>query len=110
MLMYEDHLLENAMVRRTTAATAKDKFDDLLRRVREQHESVEITDRGKTVAAMVDGRRYERLKKFDAEFDRMMGELGRAYEGVPADVAEAEIAEAVAAARRRTRARLKRRT
>jgi hypothetical protein len=80
-----------------------------LKSVRERHDAVEITDRGKTVAAMVDGRRYERLKKFDAEFDRLMAELGRAYEGVPADVGEAEIAEAVATARRKPRTRLKRR-
>ncbi|TXL73541.1 type II toxin-antitoxin system Phd/YefM family antitoxin [Vineibacter terrae] len=97
------------MIRRATAMKLRQNLGELLNEVQHARRPVVITRGGKQVAALVDIELFDRIRAMRDEFRRMTEELGRAYEGVDPAVAQAEIDEAVAAARRRTRARLKRR-
>jgi len=59
-----------------------------------------ITKDGKPVAALVDVALFERIRRLRDEFTRLTDALGRSYEGVDPTVAQAEIDEAVNAARK----------
>lgn len=87
------------MIRESTAVAARQNLGDLLNQVQYRNDSVLITKDGKPVAALVDVALFERIRRLREEFMRLTDALGRAYTGVDADTAQAEIDEAVAAAR-----------
>jgi len=89
------------MIREATAMTVRQNLGELLNEVQYRHDSVLITKGGKPVAALVDIGLFEKIRLMRAEFDRMSGELATVYSGVEPATAEAEIAEAVAAAKDR---------
>jgi prevent-host-death family protein len=88
------------MIRRTTAVAARQNLGDLLNQVQYRNDSVLITKDGKPVAALVDVELFERIRRLRDDFSSLTDRLATTYAGVPAALAEAEIAEAVAAARR----------
>lgn len=99
------------MIRRTTAVAARQNLGDLLNQVQYRNDSVLITKDGKPVAALVDVELFERIRRLREDFSSLTDRLAATYAGVPAAVAEADIGEAVAAARRTAprRARLRKR-
>ncbi|MFH0351533.1 MAG: type II toxin-antitoxin system Phd/YefM family antitoxin [Chromatiales bacterium] len=90
-----------SMIREATAMTIRQNLGEILNEVQYRHDSVLITKGGKPVAALVDIGLFEKIRLMRAEFDRMSAELATAYSGVAQATAEAEIAEAVAAAKSR---------
>ncbi len=90
-----------SMIRKATAMMVRQNLGEILNEVQYRHDSVLITKGGKPVAALVDIGLFEKIRLMRAEFDRMSGELATAYSGVEQATAEAEIAEAVAAAKDR---------
>jgi prevent-host-death family protein len=96
------------MIRESSAVVARQNLGDLLNQVQYRNDAVLITKDGKPVAALVDVALFERIRRLRDEFMRLTDKLGRAYGGVDPAVAEAEIREAVSAARKpgakRTRA------
>ena len=87
------------MIRESSAVAARQNLGDLLNQVQYRNDSVLITKDGKPVAALVDVALFERIRRLRDEFIRLTNALGGAYVGVDPTVAEAEIAEAVNAAR-----------
>jgi prevent-host-death family protein len=94
------------MIRESSAVAARQNLGDLLNQVQYRNDAVLITKDGKPVAALVDVALFERIRRLRDEFTRLTDALGRTYEGVDPAIAQAEIDEAVRAARR-TRAKRK---
>jgi prevent-host-death family protein len=88
------------MIRESSAVAARQNLGDLLNQVQYRNDAVLITKDGKPVAALVDVALFERIRRMRDEFIRLTDALGRAYVGVDPAVAEAEITEAVSAARK----------
>ena len=93
------------MIRKSTAVAARQNFGDLLNQVQYRNDSVLITKDGKPVAALVDVDLFERIRRLRDDFQKLTDVLGQSYAGVDPAIAEAEIAEAVAAARRKPAAK-----
>jgi prevent-host-death family protein len=97
------------MIRESSAVAARQNLGDLLNQVQYRNDSVLITKDGKPVAALVDVALFERIRRLRDEFMRLTDVLGGAYRNVDPAAAQAEIDEAVRAARKarakRTQAR-----
>src|SRR5437667_12838268 len=94
------------MIRESSAVAARQNLGDLLNQVQYRNDTVLITKDGKPVAALVDVSLFERIRRLRDEFTRLTDALGRTYEGIDPTIAQAEIDEAVRAARK-TRAKRK---
>ena len=93
------------MIRESSAVSARQNLGDLLNQVQYRNDTVLITKDGKAVAALVDVALFERIRRLRDAFTRLTDALGSAYAGVEAGIAQAEIDEAVRAARKRRRRR-----
>lgn len=88
------------MIRKSTAVAARQNFGDLLNQVEYRNDSVLITKDGRPVAALVDVELFERIRRLRDDFMALTDRIGQSYAGVAPEVAEREIAEAVAHARK----------
>lgn len=88
------------MIRKSTAVAARQNFGDLLNQVEYRNDSVLITKDGRPVAALVDVELFERIRRLRDDFMALTDRIGQSYAGVAQQVAEREIAEAVAHARK----------
>ncbi len=88
------------MIKEATAMTVRQNLGELLNGIQYGHDQIVITKGGKPVAAMVDSALFERIRLMNREFSRLTDELAVAYRGVEAETAQAEIDEAVRAARK----------
>ncbi len=89
------------MVREAPAMTVRQNLGELLNEIQYRHDSVLITKSGKPIAALVDIDLFNRIRLLEKEFERLTNELANAYADMEAGTAEAEIAEAIEAARRK---------
>lgn len=89
------------MIREATAMTVRQNLGELLNEIQYRQNQVLITKGGKPIAAMVDIALFDKIRLMRDEFDRLTADLAKAYEGESPEAAEGEIAEAVAAARKR---------
>lgn len=87
------------MIKEATAMTVRQNLGELLNGIQYGHDQIVITKGGKPVAAMVDSALFERIRLMNREFARLTDELAVAYQGVDATLAQAEVDEAVRAAR-----------
>jgi len=87
------------MIKEATAMTVRQNLGELLNGIQYGHDQIVITKGGKPVAAMVDSALFERIRLMNREFARLTDELAVAYQAVDATMAQAEIDEAVRAAR-----------
>lgn len=91
------------MILETATATVRQNLGELLNQLQQGHEVIVITDDGKPVAALVDIELFDRIRTMRETFEQTLQALNAAYNAVPAEQAEAEIAEAVAFARNQRR-------
>jgi len=89
------------MIREATAMTVRQNLGELLNEIQYRQDQVLITKGGKPVAAMVDIELFDKIRLMRDEFERLTSDLAKTYQGEPTELAESEIAEAVAAARKR---------
>lgn len=89
------------MIREATAMKVRQHLGDLLNEVRYRRGKIVITKAGTPVAALVDIETFERLRRSDEEFERLRGEISRAFAGQPEDAICGVVDEAVEAARER---------
>ncbi len=89
------------MIREATAMTVRQNLGELLNEIQYRQDQVLITKGGKPVAAMVDIELFDKIRLMRDEFERLTSDLAKAYQGQSTELAESEIAEAVAAARKR---------
>lgn len=89
------------MLREAPAMTVRQNLGELLNEIQYRHDSVLITKSGKPIAALVDIDLFNRIRLLEKEFERLTNELANAYAETAPGTAEAEIAEAIEAARRK---------
>lgn len=92
------------MITETSAVAFRQNLGEMLNIVQYRNDSVLIKKDGKPVAALIDARLFERIRRMQERFDALCDRLEQAYAGVPEDVALAEIEQASALARRDTAA------
>ncbi len=93
------------MIRETSAMAVRQKFGELLNEVQYRHDRVLITRAGKPVAALIDVALFEKLRKLDGDFDRLLDGIRQAFTDVSPEKGMALVDEAVHAARKKRRRR-----
>ena len=90
------------MITETSAVAFRQNLGEMLNIVQYRNDSVLIKKDGKPVAALIDARLFDRIRRIQDRFDALADRLSLTYAGVPEDVALAEIEQASALARRDT--------
>lgn len=83
------------MITETDAVSFRQKLGEMLTQVQYRHDSVVINKDGKPVAALVDARLFERIRRMQARFDALCQRLEAGFATVPEAQGLAEIDAAV---------------
>ena len=90
------------MITETSAVAFRQNLGEMLNLVQYRNDSVLIKKDGKPVAALIDAKLFERIRRMQERFDALCNRLAGTYDGVPEDVALAEIERATSLARLET--------
>ena len=82
------------MITETSAVAFRQNLGEMLNIVQYRNDSVLIKKDGKPVAALIDARLFERIRRMQERFDALCDRLAKTYDGVPEEVALAEIEQA----------------
>lgn len=63
------------MISETSAVAFRQNLGDMLNQVQYRHDSIVIKRDGKPVAALVDARLFERIRRLQARFDAVCGQI-----------------------------------
>ncbi|MFT5339716.1 MAG: prevent-host-death family protein [Cyanobium sp.] len=85
------------MISEASAVSFRQNLGDMLNQVQYRHDSIVIKRDGKPVAALVDARLFERIRRLQARFDGLCERIEAGYAEVPEGEGLAEIDVAVAA-------------
>ncbi len=88
------------MISETSAVNFRQKLGDMLSRVQYRHDSIVINKDGKPVAALVDARLFERIRRMQGRFDALSERIEKGFSSIPQEQGLAEIDAAVADDRR----------
>ncbi|MDP2792487.1 MAG: type II toxin-antitoxin system prevent-host-death family antitoxin [Sulfurisoma sp.] len=91
------------MITETSAVSFRQNLGEMLNQVQYRHDSVVINKDGKPVAALVDARLFERIRRMQGRFDALCQRIEAGFANVPEAEGLAEIQAAVS--RERTKAR-----
>ena len=91
------------MITETSAVTFRQNLGEMLNQVQYRRDSVVINKDGKPVAALVDARLFERIRRMQARFDALCQRIETGYASVPEAVGMDEIDAAVTEERSRHR-------
>lgn len=89
------------MITETNAVAFRQNLGEMLSQVQYRHDSVVINKDGKPVAALVDARLFERIRRMQQRFDALCQRLEAGFAKVPEEQGLAEIDDAVATERAR---------
>lgn len=89
------------MMIETSAVAFRQNLGEMLNQVQYRQDHVLISKDGKPVAALVDVKLYERIRRQRARFDALSDRLAGGFAALPPDEGMAEIEAAVAAERPR---------
>jgi len=95
------------VITQTNAVAFRQNLGEMLNLVQYRHDSVVINKDGKPVAALVEARLFERIRRMQGRFDALCQRIEAGYAGVSEADGMAEIDSAIAAdrdARRQTAA------
>jgi prevent-host-death family protein len=87
------------MINETDAVAFRQNLGEMLNQVQYRHDSILIKKDGKPVAALVDARLFERIRRMQARFDALCQRIEAGYSQVPEADGLAEIDAAVAETR-----------
>lgn len=90
------------MITETSAVAFRQNLGEMLNIVQYRNDSVLIKKDGKPVAALIDARLFERIRRMQERFDALCDRLEQTYTGVPEAEALAEIERATTRARTET--------
>ena len=79
------------MITETSAVAFRQNLGEMLNIVQYRNDSVLIKKDGKPVAALIDARLFERIRRMQERFDALCDRLELTYTGVPEAQALAEI-------------------
>lgn len=91
------------MITQTSAVTFRQNLGEMLNQVQYRHDSVVINKDGKPVAALVDARLFERIRRMQGRFEALCQRIEAGFSGISEDEGMAEIDAAVAEERRQPR-------
>ncbi len=83
------------MITETTAVNFRQNLGEMLNQVQYRHDSVIINKDGKPVAALVDARLFERIRRMQGRFDALCQRIEAGFAHVPETEGTAEIEAAV---------------
>ena len=89
------------MITETSAVSFRQNLGDMLNQVHYRNDSIVINKDGKSIAALVDARLFERIRRMQARFDSLSQRLAQGFAVTPQDACTAEIDAAVQAERPR---------
>ena len=92
------------MITETSAVNFRQNLGEMLNQVQYRHDSVIINKDGKPVAALVDARLFERIRRMQERFDALCQRIEAGFAKVPEEKGLAEINAAVKLDRKRSRA------
>ena len=87
------------MITETSAVNFRQNLGEMLNQVQYRRDSVVINKDGKPVAALVDARLFERIRRMQDRFDALCTRIETGFADVPEAQGMAEIDAAVAAER-----------
>jgi prevent-host-death family protein len=90
------------VITETSAVAFRQNLGEMLNIVQYRNDSVLIKKDGKPVAALIDARLFERIRRMQERFDALCDRLQQTYSAVPEVEALAEIERATARARAET--------
>jgi prevent-host-death family protein len=91
------------MIKEVSAVTFRQNLGEMLNQVQYRHDIVVIKKDGKPVAALVDARLFERIRRMQERFDQLAERLAVGFAGVPEEEGRAEIDRATEATRGKDR-------
>ena len=97
------------MITEISAVSFRQNLGEMLNQVQYRHDSVIMSKDGKPVAALVDARLFERIRRLQSRFDALCARIETGFATVPEAVRLAEIESAVASEREQGRASTKKR-
>lgn len=83
------------MITQTSAVTFRQNLGEMLNQVQYRHDSVVINKDGRPVAALVDARLFERIRRMQARFDALCQRIESGFSNVPEAEGIAEINAAI---------------
>jgi prevent-host-death family protein len=83
------------MITETSAVSFRQNLGEMLNQVQYRHDSVVINKDGKPVAALVDARLFERIRRMQDRFDALCRRIELGFASVPEAEGLAEIDAAV---------------
>ena len=95
--------IESAMITETSAVSFRQNLGEMLNQVQYRHDSVVINKDGKPVAALVDARLFERIRRMQDRFDALCRRIESGFAQVPQVDGLAEIETAIAIERAQKR-------
>ncbi|MGP1678442.1 MAG: type II toxin-antitoxin system prevent-host-death family antitoxin [Burkholderiales bacterium] len=84
------------MITETNAVLFRQNLGEMISQVQYRKDSIVINKDGRAVAALIDARLFERIRRMQERFDALSARLGEAYATVPEEQGMAEIQQAVA--------------
>lgn len=93
------------MITETNAVTFRQNLGEMLNQVQYRHDSVIINKDGKPVAALVDARLFERIRRMQGRFDALCERIEAGFAALPEAEGMAEIEAAVAEERAKAAAK-----
>lgn len=87
------------MITEASAVAFRQNLGEMLNIVQYRNDSVLIKKHGKPVAALIDARLFERIRRMQERFDTLCDRLEQTYTGVPDKEVRAEIERATSRAR-----------
>jgi len=103
------HTDEKAMITETSAVNFRQNLGEMLSQVQHRHDSVVINKDGKPVAALVDARLFERIRRMQDRFDALCQRIEAGFAKVPEENGLAEIVAAIKIERTRGKRSAKKR-
>ena len=92
------------MIKETNAVQFRQNLGEMLNQVQYRHDSVLINKDGKPVAALVDARLFDRIRRMQVRFDSLCERIEAGFADAPEDEGFLEIDAAVAEERARASA------
>lgn len=87
------------MITETNAVAFRQNLGEMISQVQFRRDSIVINKDGRAVAALIDAKLFERIRRMQERFDALAARLAEAYAAVPQEEGMAEIQRAAAAER-----------
>ena len=87
------------MITETNAVAFRQNLGEMISQVQFRKDSIVITKDGRPVAALIDAKLFERIRRMQERFDALSARMASAYADVPEERGVAEIKAAAAEVR-----------